>query len=180
MRFRDVRAKKARFAPVSIAHLLQAAPSSSSSPTITLENAVVRPNGTPLLQLSNGSAFAFDASLSAWEEVSTVWWVESSSLFARGAQPVDPSRTVMASVEAHTGDIASRTQRSTEIRAKPQYWDEAISLGHLETRLRACALLDSPDEYRANLKVYAQKLADEGYTGKAEDLVRELHGPVYL
>jgi protein HIRA/HIR1 len=52
-------------------------------------------------------------------------------------------------------------------------------LGHLETRLHATRLLDSPQEYRQALLVYAKKIADEGFKNKAEELVKELYGPVY-
>ncbi|CAD6884741.1 unnamed protein product [Tilletia controversa] len=54
-----------------------------------------------------------------------------------------------------------------------------VALRHLETRLLACELLESPAEYRANLMLYAQRLADEGIRNMAEELIRSLLGPVY-
>jgi protein HIRA/HIR1 len=56
----------------------------------------------------------------------------------------------------------------------------AMSLAHLEVRMKAAVALDSPSEYRTFLLAYAKKLAEEGIRGKAEELVRELLGPVYL
>ncbi|GAA5983758.1 hypothetical protein JCM10908_005913 [Rhodotorula pacifica] len=55
----------------------------------------------------------------------------------------------------------------------------AISLAHLETRIKAAASLDSPSEYRLFLLAYAKRLADEGLRSKAEELIRELLGPIY-
>ena len=55
----------------------------------------------------------------------------------------------------------------------------AVSLGHLEVRMKAAAALDSPTEYRTFLTAYAKRLAEEGFRGKAEELVKELLGPVY-
>ncbi|GAA5970462.1 hypothetical protein JCM21900_003136 [Sporobolomyces salmonicolor] len=55
----------------------------------------------------------------------------------------------------------------------------ALSLAHLETRMKAAVALDSPSEYRAFLIAYAKKLADEGLRSKAEELIKELLGPVY-
>ena len=54
-----------------------------------------------------------------------------------------------------------------------------MTLGHLETRLHSTKLLDSPLEYRQALLLYAKKIADEGFKGKGEELVKELFGPVY-
>lgn len=55
----------------------------------------------------------------------------------------------------------------------------AVSLAHFETRLSAAIALDSPSEYKAFLVQYAKRLAEEGLRSKAEELVRELLGPVY-
>jgi len=54
-----------------------------------------------------------------------------------------------------------------------------MTLGHFESRLHAARLLDSGAEYKQALLLYAKKIADEGFRGKAEELVRELFGPIY-
>lgn len=56
----------------------------------------------------------------------------------------------------------------------------AVTLAHLETRLHAAELLKSSAEYKANLLTYAAKLAEEGLTSKATELINELLGPKYL
>jgi protein HIRA/HIR1 len=61
----------------------------------------------------------------------------------------------------------------------PTWWGVALMLGHLETKLHAARVLDSPTEYKQVLLVYTKKLADEGFRVKAEELVKELFGPVY-
>jgi hypothetical protein len=58
-------------------------------------------------------------------------------------------------------------------------WENALSLGHLETRLTAAVALGSAAEYKQFLVQYAKRLADEGFKGKAEEFVKELLGPVY-
>ena len=40
-------------------------------------------------------------------------------------------------------------------------------------------MLDSEYEYKQVLLVYAKKIADEGFRAKAEELVKELFGPIY-
>jgi protein HIRA/HIR1 len=54
-----------------------------------------------------------------------------------------------------------------------------MTLGHLETKLHAALVLDSPHEYKQVLLVYAKKVADEGFRAKAEELIKDLFGPVY-
>ena len=56
----------------------------------------------------------------------------------------------------------------------------ALSFGHLEARLVAAVATDSPVEYKSFLSLYAKKLADEGIQNKAEELVKDLMGPIYL
>lgn len=62
---------------------------------------------------------------------------------------------------------------------RPTWWGTALTLGHLETKLHAAKVLESPQEYKQALLVYAKKIADEGFRAKAEELVKELFGPVY-
>ena len=66
-----------------------------------------------------------------------------------------------------------------EERARPAWWSTALTLGHLETRLHAARALESPQEYKMALLVYAKKIADEGFRAKAEELVKELFGPIF-
>ena len=62
---------------------------------------------------------------------------------------------------------------------RPKWWGSAMTLGHLEMRLHSTKLLDSGQEYRQALLLYAKNIADEGFKGKGEELVKELFGPVY-
>lgn len=55
----------------------------------------------------------------------------------------------------------------------------ALTLSHLETRLRAAVALDSPSEYKTSLLTYTRELAKEGLRSKAEELIKELLGPIY-
>ena len=64
-------------------------------------------------------------------------------------------------------------------RKRPDWWSAALTLGHLETKLHATRLLDSPQEYKQVLLLYARRIADEGFRAKGEELIKELFGPVY-
>jgi len=62
---------------------------------------------------------------------------------------------------------------------KPEWYDLASELRLLEGRIRSSILLDSKDEYKQWLLRYAKVLGDEGFRGRAEELVKEMMGPVY-
>jgi len=45
--------------------------------------------------------------------------------------------------------------------------------------LQATRVLESPAEYKQALLIYAKRIAEDGFRGKAEELVKELFGPLY-
>ena len=80
------------------------------------------------------------------------------------------------------GTISERVFAGDEIpshKERPAWWGTALTLGHLETKLHAAKALESPQEYKQAMLLYAKKISDEGFRGKAEELVKELFGPVY-
>ncbi len=62
---------------------------------------------------------------------------------------------------------------------RTKWWDEAMTMGHYEERLRASLLLDSAVEYKTTLLLYAKYLGEGDWRGRAEELVKELMGPIY-
>ncbi|KAF8756991.1 Protein HIR [Rhizoctonia solani] len=108
------------------------------------------------------------------------------SLLRRIAYELDTSRQrgpssargVLANMEVALTDIRGQDGDTSAIR-RPQWWNSALTLGHLESRLAAAQLLDSPAEYKQALLLYAKRLADEGFRSKAEELIKELSGPMY-
>ncbi|KZT35016.1 WD40 repeat-like protein [Sistotremastrum suecicum HHB10207 ss-3] len=81
-----------------------------------------------------------------------------------------------ASSTVGTGGLVLMGGDETE---RPPWWSAAMTLGHLETRMHAARVLESPTEFKQALLVYSKKIADEAFRGKAEELIKELCGPVY-
>ncbi len=89
------------------------------------------------------------------------------------AEPSGPLAEIESEVlEAWTGQPVADAE-------KPEWWNEAMEMGHLEIRMRAAELLGSKEEYRHWLVRYAVVLGKEGFRGRAEELVKELLGPIY-
>lgn len=94
----------------------------------------------------------------------------------RSATNPTANRGVLSITE---GSIAGGLDSSGADKKRPQWWNITMMLGHLETRMHSARLLDSPTEYKQALAQYTKKLAEEGYKAKAEDLIRDLLGPMY-
>ncbi len=82
-------------------------------------------------------------------------------------------------LSALEASVSESPDESAAEKARPSWWGTALTLGHLETRLLSAKLLDSPSEYKQALLLYSKKIADEGFRAKAEELIKELCGPVY-
>ena len=84
----------AKFPPASVSAIL------GLSPNLTIINASVRPNGAPVLQLSDGVAHSYDSSPYVW--LSGPWWAEgfdagqgrqrSNSQLSRGSLPLSAAK----------------------------------------------------------------------------------------
>lgn len=151
------------------------------SPNIRLNSASIRDNGTPILNCSNGVVYSYDASLLTFTKLADRWWAEGSDFWQSRQSRNNNSlanRGILSSIE---GSITSNhdEQLSAAEKPRPNWWSSALTLGHLETRMHAAKALDSPQEYRQAILMYAKKIADEAFRGKAEELIKELFGPVF-
>ncbi|KAH9943529.1 WD40-repeat-containing domain protein [Amylocystis lapponica] len=161
----NVKKQAAMFPPTSVAPIL----------------AIVRPNGAPVIQLSSGTAHSYDHALCAWTKLSESWWAEGSDAW-QGRQRSNSqlaARGILNALESTISERVFAGEDGKADRERPTWWNTALTLGHLETKLHAAKALESPQEYKQTLLLYAKKIADEGFRGKAEELVKELFGPVY-
>ncbi|KAG7097673.1 hypothetical protein E1B28_004999 [Marasmius oreades] len=149
-----------------------------SSPNYTITSAMVRPNGTPIVNCSNGSVFSYDPQLTTWVRLSEKWWSESDVWQGRQRTSTNGqhNKGVIAAIE---GSVSAGPDEKIAVESRPEWWTTALTLGHLETRMHAARLLDSPADYKQALILYSKKIADEGFRSKAEELIKELFGPIY-
>ena len=186
---------RAQFDPLSIVDLIAGAvdlPEDASPPTIA--SARVRPNGAPVISLTDGRVYSFDPALRSWVQLSSPWWARGSEIWesrrgsaARGVvkfleSSVNEVVVSAGGVDAMDVDGAQPATPDGEVQPPvgvASDWPLAMTLGHLETRMAAALALDSPVEYKAFVLQYAQRIAAEGLRSKADELVRDLLGPVY-
>ena len=108
-------------------------------------------NGSPILAFSGGTTLGWSEGLQTWVRIHESWWREGSD--------------VDAAPEQNDG--------------KPKAFRAALTLGHLETRIAASLMVGSGEQWRDTVVDYARRLASESYVERAEELVRELAGPVF-
>ncbi|CAE6395388.1 unnamed protein product [Rhizoctonia solani] len=166
----NIRNASALFPPVSILPLLSA--------NTSIDSIQLRPNGSHLILLSSGTAVSYEPSLMSWTRVSEPRWADGSDSWTGRQRGPSSARGVLANMEVSLTEIRGQDGDTSAIR-RPQWWNSALTLGHLESRLGAAQLLDSPAEYKQALLLYAKRLADEGFRSKAEELIKELSGPMY-
>ena len=172
----DIKHQKAFFPPPTLSTIL------SSSPNHTVLRASVTSNGQPLIHVSNNVVYSYDPNILAFIKVTERWWAENSDAWNGRARATTQgmSRGIMTLTEAalNSTDTSMSLGGNVEV-PKPQWWSIAITLGHLETRMHAIKLLNSSAEYRQVVLLYAKRIADEGFRAKAEELIKELFGPVF-
>lgn len=168
---RNIKDQSSFFPPISINALLP-------SPNYSITSASVRPNGTPIVNCSNGVVHSYDPALLTWVKLSEKWWARGSDVWQgrQRGKPQDAARNIMSSIE---GSVGGSPGESLPDKQRPTWWNAALTLGHLETRLNSTRLLDSPNEYKLALLMYAKRISDEGFRAKGEELIKELFGPVY-
>ena len=187
---------KSIFPPLSITNLLTSS-ATNYAPHPTITTAGLQPNGTPLLALSSGSTHSFDPDLASWIRLSDVWWSKGSDFWeGRRGKANTSGRGIIRGIESAINEIVvdeatgvapmsdddddddddddepvQKTVPEGESQEKlgdAEMYRAAVSLGHLEVRMKAAAALDSPTEYRTFLTAYAKRLAEEGFRGKAD------------
>jgi protein HIRA/HIR1 len=83
----------------------------------------------------------------------------------------------LADIEQQCRSSLSNVQNGKA--AEPEWWDETQRMGIMGMRIRASELLGSKDEYRYWLLQYATFLGEQEFVGRAEELLKDLIGPMY-
>ncbi|KAI0053180.1 WD40 repeat-like protein [Auriscalpium vulgare] len=177
----NIKKASANFPPISIRPLFSISPNSSvDGRSITLASVAARPNGSPVLTTTAGIAYSYDPSLCTFIKLSDSWWGEGSDAWTSRSRGSNTQQMASITPVAHVESLISQQNNPPSgMTQRPQWWSTAMTLGHLESKLHAAKVLDSGQEYKQFLLVYAKKIADEGFRGKAEELVKELFGPIY-
>jgi len=171
----NIRKACANFAPTSVRPLLSPNGSARGT-TISITSLIARPNGSPIVCATTGVTYSYDSHLCSFVKLSEPWWAEGSDAWSSRPRNSGSQQAVVASIESAISECITPSPGTTQ---RPPWWTSALTLGHLESKLHAARVLDSSMEYKQVLLVYAKKIADEGFRNKAEELIKDLFGPIY-
>src|SRR5262245_8941162 len=126
--FRNVKKQTSYFPPVSVV------PLSASTSTVAIDSAIVRPNGVPIIQCSNGVTYSYDVALATWVKLSERWLSEGSDAWQsrqRSSSTIS-ARGIVSSIECA---LSTTPDPAEAEKPRPKWWSTALTLGHLETRM---------------------------------------------
>ena len=145
----------------SIAHLVEP----------DIEHIDISPFGTPVVITTDSSAYAYDIRLQSWVPICDKSHLSHHTATRGGI--IGPLSDFEQKCRSSLKNVMNGKN------AKPEWWDETQQMGLLDMRLRASVLLGSKEEYRHWLLQYATFLGEQEFTATAEELLKELIGPVY-
>lgn len=189
--------------PVSIAPVLDGSSKFSDDGLVRapkLTHASVTPQGKPVVTLSSGESFIYSAQMMVWTKVSENWWAGASQYWdtttsslssisniknikgnaSNGLITLLERRTTSESLLSHNGrgSYLQKLARSRMVKEGYEAFEQQVSISHLEHRMSAALVAESPYEYASFVKMYAEKVAELGMEDKLEEICRELWGPI--
>uniref|UniRef100_A0A7N8X4Z7 Protein HIRA n=1 Tax=Mastacembelus armatus TaxID=205130 RepID=A0A7N8X4Z7_9TELE len=168
----DVQKQKALVKNESLLTILSAAETTVSQSLLTQQ-------GVPVVGLSNGKSYCFSSSLQTWTLIadrgdSLVQCADfRSCLSTQDALVSSGPLAVMQGRNLNAGRLAAR------LSSTPHHLQQSMTLAFLENQLVSALTLQSAQEYRYWLLIYARFLVNEGSEYRLRELCKELLGPVH-
>uniref|UniRef100_A0A8C2X9H5 Protein HIRA n=1 Tax=Cyclopterus lumpus TaxID=8103 RepID=A0A8C2X9H5_CYCLU len=168
----DVHKQKALVKNESLLSILSGADTTVSQSLLTQQ-------GVPVIGLSNGKCYCFSSSLETWTLIadkgdSMVQCADFRSCLPTHDAPVSSGPlAVMQGRNLNAGRLASR------LSSTPHHLQQSMTLAFLENQLASALTLQSAQEYRYWLLIYARFLVNEGSEHRLRELCQELLGPVH-
>lgn len=157
----DVKSGKAIFPASTAAHVIEP----------DLHSIDLSDNGSPIVLSTASDAYAFDPDLQSWVPI-----CESRLL----EHDIPSGREVQGTLSRIEQDCRSSLRPMANGNdEEPEWFKETQQMAIMEMRMRASVLLGSRDEYRYWLSQYASFLGRNEFIGRAEELLKELVGPLY-
>nr|XP_033475446.1 protein HIRA [Epinephelus lanceolatus] len=145
----------------------------------TVSQSLLTQQGVPVIGLSNGKSYCFSSSLETWTLIadkgdSLVQCADFRSCLPTHDAPVSSGPlAVMQGRNLNAGRLASR------LSSTPHHLQQSMTLAFLENQLASALTLQSAQEYRYWLLIYARFLVNEGSEYRLRELCKELLGPVH-
>ncbi|KAM4808874.1 protein HIRA [Rhinophrynus dorsalis] len=146
---------------------------------MTVSQTLLTQRGIPVLSLSNGKAYCFDPGLSAWNLVSDRQ--DSLAQCADYRNCLPPQDAIMCSgpLAIIQGRASNAGRQAARLFTMPHQVQQETTMAYLENQIAAALMLQSSQEYRHWLLIYARYLVNEGFEQRLREVCQELLGPVH-
>ncbi|XP_057601425.1 protein HIRA isoform X3 [Hippopotamus amphibius kiboko] len=147
---------------------------------MTVSQILLTQHGIPVMNLSDGKAYCFNPSLSAWNLVSDKQDSLAQCADFRSSLPPQDAMLCAGPLAIVQGRAATSSGRqAARLFSVPHVVQQETTLAYLESQVAAALTLRSSHEYRHWLLLYARYLVNEGFEYRLREICKDLLGPVH-
>ncbi|XP_018099608.1 protein HIRA isoform X2 [Xenopus laevis] len=146
---------------------------------LTVSQTLLTKRGIPVLSLSNGKAYCFSPSLSTWSLVSDKQDSLAQCADYRSCMPSQDAVMCSGPLAIIQGRVSNAGRQAAHLFTMPHLVQKETTMAYLENQVAAALMLQSSQEYRHWLLIYAQYLVNEGFEQRLREVCQDLLGPVH-
>nr|XP_057925501.1 protein HIRA [Doryrhamphus excisus]XP_057925502.1 protein HIRA [Doryrhamphus excisus]XP_057925503.1 protein HIRA [Doryrhamphus excisus] len=145
----------------------------------TVSQSLLTQQGVPVIGLSNGKSFCFSSSLETWTLIADRGDCLVQCADFRSCLPTQDTAGSSGPLATMQGRNLNAGRMASRLSATPHHLQQGMTLAFLENQLASALTLQSAQEYRYWLLIYARFLVNEGSEFRLRELCKELLGPVH-
>uniref|UniRef100_A0A8B9Y2Z3 Protein HIRA n=1 Tax=Bos mutus grunniens TaxID=30521 RepID=A0A8B9Y2Z3_BOSMU len=146
---------------------------------MTVSQVLLTQHGIPVMNLSDGKAYCFSPSLSAWNLVSDKQDSLAQCADFRSSLPPQDAMLCSGPLAIVQGRASTSGRQAARLFSVPHVVQQETTLAYLESQVAAALTLRSSHEYRHWLLLYARYLVNEGFEYRLREICKDLLGPVH-
>ncbi|XP_073646530.1 protein HIRA isoform X8 [Tursiops truncatus] len=147
---------------------------------MTVSQILLTQHGIPVMNLSDGKAYCFNPSLSAWNLVSDKQDSLAQCADFRSSLPPQDAMLCSGPLAIVQGRASTSSGRqAARLFSVPHMVQQETTLAYLESQVAAALTLRSSHEYRHWLLLYVRYLVNEGFEYRLREICKDLLGPVH-
>ncbi|XP_077317773.1 protein HIRA isoform X2 [Lithobates pipiens] len=146
---------------------------------MTVTQTLLTQRGIPVLSLSNGKAYCFNPALSTWNLVSDKQDSLAQCADYRNCLTSQDAILCSGPLAIVQGRASNAGRQAARLFTMPHQVQQETTMAYLENQIAAALILQSSQEYRYWLFIYARFLVNEGFEQKLREVCQDLLGPVH-
>ncbi|KAM5194764.1 protein HIRA isoform 1-T1 [Mantella aurantiaca] len=150
-----------------------------SGSDMTVSQTLLTQRGIPVLSLSNGKAYCFNPALSTWNLVSDRQDSLAQCADYRNCLSSQDAILCSGPLAIIQGRVSNAGRQAARLFTMPHQVQQETTMAYLENQIAAALMLQSSQEYRYWLLIYARFLVNEGFEQKLREVCQDLLGPVH-